>query len=78
MAGALTRFETVSAALPLHAQRIAEATFERGGPYRLNQPLTETVENGERARFVLLESFLWARTIEGHEYWSRLAADLEL
>lgn len=69
---AMTRFEQIAAAFPLHAQRIAECVCETDGEWRLERFLTfphpET-----RAGDILQGAFLWEKTAEGWSYWNAIA-----
>lgn len=72
----MTRFEQIAAAFPLHAQRIAEATF---ADYELDDDvkgldwLYGQSECDEDASVILQRAFVWDATEEGHRYWVRLA-----
>jgi hypothetical protein len=67
----LTRFEQIAAALPLHAQRIADLTYAfdpKGSDGWLH---SEPEQHG--ARWALYDAFDWSRTSEGSSYWYALA-----
>ncbi|WP_315833949.1 hypothetical protein [Bradyrhizobium prioriisuperbiae] len=66
-----TRFELIAKAFPLHAQRIAECTFECGGDARLNWLMAECSANSKAAA-IMSALFYFDATTEGFNYWFAL------
>ena len=67
----MTRFERIAKAFPLHAQRIAELTFEQGGVTYFEWWHEDSEQISIKR--VLRGSFVWDITTEGHNYWAALA-----
>jgi hypothetical protein len=64
-----TRFERIAAAYPLHAQRIAEATYNES---RFGLKWLQRDAGVLSAGAILSAAFYWGNTREGNDYWCAL------